>query len=273
MMNKTKSELTKEGPFPNHFDPWLEHGHYFHQFHAQLIGALFIHLQDTLYEMNYSIGRESSVQVEKVNLYPDIFIRQTENPKLPKRDYHAAMLELDIDAGIDLQTGEKPELDKLFIKNTQTKRVVTIIEIISPSNKQEDDKIIRYQNRREELLKNAVDLVEIDLTRSYKRLLDDTISHLYPYHIALHLFDSFPKFLGIRLDESLKTFGLPVEDKFIPIDLHQMYRKTYAEMRVAYQMLTDDHYTAEKLPFPTTITEAEREKLLADLAAWKAQLK
>jgi hypothetical protein len=270
-MSKTKSELTKEGPFPNHFDPWLEKGQYFHQFHAEMIGFIFGSIEEPLYELGYFVGREASIQISPIQ--PDLLVRKSDDKPIPSRSYESAVLELNMDVGVALDEAEKPELDNIAVRSVESKRLVTIIELISPANKHEDERIIRYQNRRRELLEQAIDVVEIDLTRSFKRLIDVPVVKNYPYHIAIHLYDVFSRFWGMNLEEPLKSLAMPVEDKVIPVDVNSLYRQTYSKLRIAYQMFQQGHYTAENLPFPTTISDAEREKLLAALEAWKEQVK
>jgi hypothetical protein len=266
-MDAKKIALLEQGPFPNHFDPWLEKGHYFHQFHGHIITNLFNALRGDVLNLGYILGRETSIQVGQSQ--PDLFVNQSKLSPLKTRNYDAAVLDLQFDLGITFQAEREIELDRLFIKSPKTNRLVTVLELISPSNKSEDSKIINYQNRRQILLEAAVDVVEIDLSRSFKHLIKDEIARKYPYHIAIHLYDAFSRFWGMNLQDPLKSLALPVEDKVIPIDLNHIYRQSYGEMTIAYQMLSDGHYTIENLPFPTTLSDDEREKLLAAVNVWQ----
>lgn len=271
-MDEQKIALLEAGPFPNHFDPWLEQGHYFHQFHGHMISTLFNALRGEVLNLGYVLGRESSIQVGQSQ--PDLFVNQG-IPKPPiHRNFDALVLDMQLDLALSFLSDSETELDRLFVKNPQTKRLVTVLELISPSNKQDDAKIIRYQNRRKELLEGGVDVVEIDLSRSFKHLIKETVAKTHPYHVAVHLFsDDFTRFWGMNLEEPLKSFALPIEEKAIRVDLNRIYRQCYSEMTISYQMLSDDHYSAEKLPFPTTISEAEREKLMKQLEDWKEKVK
>lgn len=270
-MELSKSELSKQGPFPNHFDPWLEKGHYFHQFHAHVLTTLFNSLVDSVMGLGYVLGREASVQI--VNSEPDLFVRQPLDNPLPSRNFAAAILEIGLEVGETFEIDEEAELDRLFIKSVETGRVVTVLELVSPGNKNDEDKIQRYQARRQKLINNAIDIVEIDLTRSFKHLINNKIAQSHPYHIAIHQYDSSSRYWGMELEEPLKSFPLPLEGKAIPVELNRIYRQSYSELRISWQMFNDKHYTAENLPFPTTLSEEEREKLMAALDTWKNQLK
>lgn len=259
-------ELLKQGAFPEHFDPWLEKGRFFHQLHAQMIGNLLNEIQSRAIELGYIVGRETSIQISQSE--PDLSFRRNRDLSPKPRDYAAAVLEISMETGIQFEPERALELDRLFIESSSTGRVVTVLEIISPSNKNDYEKILLYQKRRQGLLDKAIDVVEIDLTRSYKHLINDEIAQSHPYHIAIHLHDAVSHYLGIKLRERLKSFALPLEDKVIPVELDRVYRKSYSELMLAFQMLNQKHYSLDNLPFPSTISDSERSEIWAALEAW-----
>jgi hypothetical protein len=269
-MDAKKIALLEQGPFPNHFDPWLEKGHYFHQFHGHMITNLFNALVGAAMEHGYILGREASIQI--LNNEPDLFVVNPSYNSLPSRNFTAALFELGLEESTSFQINDEVKLDRLVVSSAETGRVVTVLELISPSNKSDDERIMRYQSRRQGLLNNATDIVEIDLIRSYKHLINNAVAQEYPYHIAIHLYDGISHFWGMALEKPLKSFALPIEDKVIPVELNRIYRQSYSQLQIAWQMINQRHYSAENLPFPSTISDAEREKLLAALEDWKAKV-
>ncbi|MFQ5859329.1 MAG: DUF4058 family protein [Anaerolineae bacterium] len=61
---------------------------------------------------------------------------------------------------------EEEEESAIFIREADTERLVTVVEILSYSNKAGGvEKRARYMVKRRELLSNGVHLVEIDINR------------------------------------------------------------------------------------------------------------
>jgi hypothetical protein len=266
-MNTT--ELRRLGPFPNHIDPWAERGKYFHQLHAHMIGYLLDQMVDALEERGYVIGRESSVQI--TTSQPDVFIETELNFSRKSQKYGEAAATLELESGVELaQSGM--ELDRLFIQALDTGALVTVVEFVSPNNKVKTKDIFKYQIRRDELLQAGVNVVEIDFTRSVKRLLDDPITERYPYHIVIYPFDEAPYFLGMGLTDVPKTFAMPLRDEVYPAELNSIYRQAYSQLRIATKIQNADGYNLETLPFPSLLTADETRTLLDAVQAWQAAL-
>jgi hypothetical protein len=266
-MNTT--ELRRLGAFPNHIDPWAERGKYFHQLHAHMIGYLLDQTTEALEELGYVIGRESSVQI--TTSQPDIFIETILNRAPKSQTYGEAAATLELEAGIEL-TKPEIELDRLFIQALDTGDLVTVVEFVSPNNKVNQKDIFKYQIRRDELLQAGVNVVEIDFTRSVKRLLDDPITERYPYHIVIYPFDEAPYFLGMGLTDAPKTFAIPLRDEVYPAELNSIYRQAYAKLNIAGQIQRLGDYSLEALPFPSLLTADETRTLLDAVQAWQAAL-
>lgn len=251
-------QLIRQGPFPAQIDPWAEQGRYFHQIHAHMIGYLVDQITEPLYERGYLTGRETSIQISVSQ--PDVMIEEVREH--PRKILNYA------EAGTILVQPE-PDLDSLFIKALDTGQLVTVVEIVSPSNKASHQKIYNYQVRRTSLIQQGVNVVEIDLTRSVKRLLDDNITESFPYHIVIYPHDEPPHFLGMRLEDAPKTFALPLRDDVIATELNPIYRLAYSKLLVALQIHNAGDYTEAGLPFPSLLTEAERQALLERVRRWQ----
>jgi hypothetical protein len=265
-----KIKLMEQGPFPTHIDPWAEKGRYFHQLHPHIIGYLLDQISDGLYMRGYVVGRETSVQI--TTSQPDLFI-ETEQAHPPKsQKYGMAAATLELEAGVELVQPEI-ELDRLFIQALDTGTLVTVVELISPNNKTKQKDMLTYQSRRESLIQQGVNVVEIDFTRSVKRLLDDPITEKYPYHIVVYPIGEAPYFLGMQLTDAPKTFALPLRDEVYPAELNSLYRQAYARLHIAAQIQKTGDYTLEALPFPSLFTDDERQQLLATLQAWQDAVK
>jgi hypothetical protein len=261
-----------QGPFPGKIDPWAEAGRFFQQLHSEIISHLLGQIREPLLSMGYIAGRETSLQIAE-NRQPDVYIQQQAEPP-PRQlewDYHQAAEAVLAETGVLLENLE-PELDALYLKELETGRLVTVVEIISPRNKTDLGMIQDYQNRRARLLLNGVNVVEIDLTRSVKRLVGDVLADAFPYHVAVHLYDQTPRLMGIPFGESLKRYALPLRGEVLPIDLQPAYDHAYHQTSLAGHILTETHYDEDSLPFPSLLTSDQRNHLLQQADHWKAAL-
>jgi hypothetical protein len=73
------------------------------------------------------------------------------------------------------------------IFDKESRRVVTVIEILSPANKTTGENGLAYRMKREEYLASGVSLVEIDLLRSGQRPpLGEPVPVIPDYYILVH---------------------------------------------------------------------------------------
>jgi hypothetical protein len=265
--------LLSTGPFPGRMDPWAEVGNYFKQIHNSMIGEMLSQLLEPLLKKGYVAARETSLQIAE-NRQPDLAVwREQEKPEHVKHwDYAAVASELLVEPGITVE-GQTPELDAIFISDMESGDLVTILEIISPSNKADKDIIADYSERRERLIqRKRVNFVELDLTRSVKRLLNDILVTTYPYHIAIYLPDERPRVIGINFHDYLKSFALPLRGEAVVVETRAIYDHAYREAFIAPQLNNKGHYPEANLPFPTLLTNQQRQEALAAVAQWQAEL-
>lgn len=233
------------GPFPGQIDPWAEDAHYFHQLHGQLIGQLIQETEARLLALGYLVGREASLQI----------LDQRE-PAEPGEV---------MEAGIDLEA--------LHIRHIESGHLVTIVEVISPANKEKANLITDYRQRREKLVSEKyVHVVELDFTRSVKRLIFDPVSGRYPYHAALHLVNANPRLVGMHIGQPLATIALPLRGEVLPVALQPLWTACYRSVHTAPNILQDHGYAPDRLPFPSLLTDAQRASALWAVAAWKTEL-
>jgi hypothetical protein len=268
---KTKFELVTEGPLPNRMDLWLEDEHYFHGLHEQMIGIIATSLRKPLFDLGYIIGRETSLQLAR-RLIPDAYIRNKDTLQTAAQfDYQTAAAELFAEPGIKLQ--DEPDLTAITIYQREPYQLVTLIEVVSPSNKANDDDITKYITRREELIfAQGVNIVEIDITRSYKRLTRQLTDHS-PYHVAIYIPGHGLRVVPMALKDPFKRIAIPLTQTVLPLDLSTIYQQAYQEIGLADLMLNEGFYTLDHLPFASLLTQQERDEALAAVQAWQDAVK
>jgi hypothetical protein len=266
-------EHRKRGPFPGQVDPWAEAGRYFQQIHAGMIGHILEQIQDSLDQLGYVAGRETSLQIAE-GREPDVYgyqKREKPDPSGGYWDYAAAAAEVLAEPGTAFDW-DAPSLQGIFITQAGSRRLVTVVEVVSPGNKVDAAAILDYRQRRDRLISREVSIVEIDTTRSVKRLSEDKLVSTYAYHVALYIPNQMPRVVGMDYGDVLKRIALPLRQEVVPVDTQVAYDYAYQVARIAAQINDDDRYGEGFLPFPTQLTESQRREAIDTAAAWRAEL-
>jgi hypothetical protein len=262
-------EWLKAGPFPGQIDPWAEDARYFQSIHSGMIEHLLGQIQDPLLDKGYLVGKETSLQIAEGRI-PDLNIRR-ETGGLPSHwDYSAAALAASAEPGVVV---EESDLQALWIQDVQSGTLVTVVEIVSPSNKAAAPLIQDYEERRGRLLvQQGVNIVEIDLTRSVKRLYTHYLTANYPYHVLVHLPAESAHVIPLKFGEPLKRIAIPLRGEVIGVELQAAYEESYRRAAIAAHMRYENHYVESKLPSPTLLTTEQHTTALQALTDWTKRL-
>lgn len=127
----------------------------------------------------------------------------------------------------------------LRIRERRTNQIVTVIEVLSPTNKADGRR--EYLNKRNEILANAIHLVELDLLRGGVRL--PTVEPLRPadYYAFVCRHQRLPEVevYAWALRQPLPTIPVPLkdDDPDVPLDLQLVFTRLYD--RAVYQYSLD----------------------------------
>lgn len=268
-MSDAYTQHRLRGPFPECIDPWGEAGRYFQQIHAGMIGHLLEQVQPRVESLGYLAGRETSLQIAE-RREPDIYVRTDAPPTTtPSWDYALSAEEIMAVPGIALSP-DPPELQALTVRLDAT--LVTVVEIVSPRNKADSRSIADYAERRNRLIRRGVNVVEIDLTRSVMHLIADALAMQYAYHVAVHLPEQPPRFIGIDQTAALPRVALPLRGEVVPMELHTAYRHAYEVARIAAHILSENGYAESALPFPSLLDEAGKAVARDAVTDWRETL-
>lgn len=262
--------LYSQGAFYGRIDPWAEQARYFRPIHAGMIGAILAQIRIPLMERGYVAGRETSLQIAE-GREPDIYLRKTDMPQQAMNwNYAEAAEEVLAEPGVLVYTEDT--LDAIFIHDTEG-TLITVLEIVSPGNKTRDHEILAYHERRNRLLlEQGVNVVEIDPTRSIKRLTLNPATQASPYHVAIFLPGSAVRIIEIQFEDSLKRLALPLRADVIPLELQSVYTTAYTDATTAWHIQHEARYTLSELPFPSTLSDAQKESAMQAVQAWQKQL-
>ena len=219
-------------PFPG-MNPYLEHADVWHDFHESFLPRV----RDRLVAQ---VGRDYVVKLEQ-HLYVEELSPQQPRTLFGRSDVSlaqkatelsrpsgaAALLESPVEV-VPLLVDEFTEC-YIEIHDRQSRKLITVIELLSPSNKTGNDRN-QYLAKRDQILKSTASLVEIDLLRAGERL---PFQWLPPcdYYIMVSRQQRRPpaQFWPLMLRDPLPIIPIPLRasDSDARLDLQQLLHEVY----------------------------------------------
>ena len=250
-------------PFPG-MDPYLEHPHRWHPFHTLLVVRLGDAINEVLPEHYYASVEERTYIIlgddpEVVQL-PDVLV--VGGGAARTRRGGSAVLE---PAGVDVLVPAPETLHQRYLEIRDLRegeRVVTAIEVLSPSNKRPGAGRDDYAAKRGRVLSSRTNLVEIDLLRVGPRMgaLGAPEGVDYGILIARSATRPHARLIPFGVRDTIPPFPLPLapEDDEPSIDVTAILRSVYERGR--YGMRLD--YTRPPEPPLNPEDEAWADELL-----------
>ncbi len=255
-------------PFPG-MDPFLEHPGFWRDFHQRFITYwgdwLLDHLPD-----HYAVRIDERLGVVADSnggktMLPDLSVSQA-HPLPEKVAPETAVATLDREPVI-LGLGYAEEETESFLRifHRPDASLIAVLELLSPTNKEGDGRQL-YLEKRNELLRETVHLVELDLLLGGKRL---PIQGLLPpgdYFAYVARGDQRPRceVYGWKLSEALTRIRLPLKppDPDLVFDLPGLLAEAYRKGRY----VRDLPYSS---PPPVALAEENARWVAERLRAWK----
>jgi hypothetical protein len=248
-----------QNPFPG-MNPYLEQPELWHQVHNRLIVAIADDLTPQI-APKYRVSIEERVYTSM----DDALLVGIADVAVAKRN--------DVETRTTLTTTKIAEPSKvkvpvpeevierfLEVRTTQSREVVTVIEILSPKNKRSKDGRIVYETKRQKILASATNLVEIDLLRLGEALpiLGATKSD---YRILVSR--SFN-----RPDADLYSFNLPDPIPVFPVPL----RLGEPEPVIDLQRLLNEIYERARFDLAIDYSQVLKPALPSEQEAWVREI-
>ncbi|HEY4001353.1 MAG TPA: DUF4058 family protein [Candidatus Xenobia bacterium] len=171
--------------FPG-MDPWLE-GTVWSDFHTEFLGDLRAALRPRLRPryvalIEHRVYVEREVPEQPASVFPDLTVARESTTPRP------AQGNLGVEAPVTVRLA-MPEIRRepfLTLRRPGGMEVVTVIELLSPSNKRPGSEGRReYLAKRDAVLQSRVHLVELDLLRGGERLPTAEPLPQAPYYITV----------------------------------------------------------------------------------------
>ncbi|GAB4462676.1 MAG: DUF4058 family protein [Armatimonadaceae bacterium] len=243
-------------PFPG-MDPYLENCANWPDVHSSFISAARTALNAALPVGFVARTQERIYIVEPdQSIYPDIVV------------YHRNLVErsspTSLSAVIDppeiytLRPAEVTETYLEVVATGQNRRVVSVIELLSPANKSRGRGREEYIRKRNELLVSDVHLMEIDLLRGGEQtVLIPKVQRIgSEYLVSLHRGDGSWRFeaWGFGLRDRLPRVGVPLAEGLsdVALDLQAILNEIYETGRYDTEL---DYTSAPEVPLSASDIE------------------
>jgi hypothetical protein len=227
-------EVTVSMIFPG-MDPYLEDPQLWPGVHSRFIVYLADHLQPQL-RPRYVAAVEERVFVEGPDreIVPDVWLKRNR----PHRDESGvALADADSPVVVRVPALEVHETYVAILDRQSGQRVVTVIEVVSPTNKYGGPGRISYLAKQKEVLSSDVHLVEIDLPRTGPHVLavPEWMARgqgLYDYLVCVNrahgLRDEFDLYL-CQLRDRLPRIRVPLAgtDADVRLDVQTVLTQTF----------------------------------------------
>jgi hypothetical protein len=215
-------------PFPG-MDPYLESPVFWGGFHTTMLTAIRAAITPLLppgffAEVEQHVWfREEEPRNGPNVVKPDVYVAEGGGAvaKATKRPKSGGVLVTPPTARVTLpnivrEVGQHA----VRIRDAQNRRVVTAIELLSPSNKEPGADRDRYLLKRDEFIANGTHMVEIDLLRSGHRLPVGPVpdGDYYVYVTDAAYYDQVAVWV-FTVRDPLPPFPVPLTSKHLPIPL------------------------------------------------------
>ena len=217
-------------PFPG-MNPYLERASVWTDFHAsflmgirdaiarQVVPAYYVRIEQTLYVHEFAnpFARGDVGIVERCG-------------DVPARAGAATTLTAPVEVLIPVPQVDNEHIPYLEVWTRDGRRVVTVIELLNPTNKDSGPDRAAFMKKRLVLLNRAIHYVEIDLLRGGPRM---PIPDMPPcdYNVLLSRFPRRPRaeFWPLRLRDPLPTIPIPLlaPDSDAIVDLQAVLHRIY----------------------------------------------
>ncbi len=223
-------------PFPG-MNPYLEQAHIWRGFHTSFLVSLVAALTPRI-GPRYFIELEESLYIDPTGDEPRLFAvadTAVADPDDAGNTAGAATATTLVTAPFTVRVPgvTKKKLRRLVIRDTQSQEVITVIEVLSPSNKTAGPDRNKYLEKRGEILTSATHFVEIDLLRGGKRMPIHTLPDGCDYYALVSRAWQRPE-MGlwpVKLRDPLPAIPIPLRrgEPEPLIELKPVLERTYDE--------------------------------------------
>ncbi len=233
-----------ENPFPG-MDPYLEQPHIWPGFHNRLITYLADDLSDRV-PSEYRLDIEERTEIATVYgtasgmafAIPDAVVSETSGAP-PRTIADAAVAVAPPESGVAVRVAmpEEVRVTWLYVQRMPDWKVVTVVEVLSPTNKVAGAGRDNYLRKRGEIFNSGVSLVEIDLLRGGEPMPLEAVPPASHYRILVCRGWERPNAIlyPFNVPQAIPKFTLPLQpgDDEPEVDLAPIINEIHRRARYA----------------------------------------
>ncbi len=144
----------------------------------------------------------------------------------------------------------------LEVREVGSNIVITVLEVLSPTNKRRGKGRTLYEEKRQQILSSASHLIEIDLLRSDEPMPMQGVTNLADYHVLVSRSEQRPQatLYAASVHDPLPEFPLPLKslDETVKVNLQTIFSGIYD--RASYDLRID----YSQSPPPPTFADVEQ---------------
>ncbi|MDY7015806.1 MAG: DUF4058 family protein, partial [Cyanobacteriota bacterium] len=225
-------------PFPG-MNPYLENPELWTEVHHRLISAIADGIELNL-PSQYRVAIEKRIYLcdgETQNLVgiPDVAV-STPTPPQRETSSVATLPSREEATQVTIPMPEEAREGYLEIRDVATGAVITVIEVLSPSNKRTGVGREQYEKKRLEVLASPAHLIEIDLLRTGKPMPIVEKIPKTDYRILIARSDCRPRaqLYAFSLRQPIPSFSIPLRSGDIEprLNLHDLLSGIYRRSRL-----------------------------------------
>lgn len=220
-------------PFPG-MDPYIERPEIWGDFHTRFITRLCDAIQPSLRPRYLALLEDRLYVVrDDQSRKPDVAVVRTPS-RAPPRTGGTAVLDVDTPTIFEVYRDEIREPLIKIVEPAAGNRLVTAIEVLSPTNKRAGAGRHSYMAKREQYVAAGANIIEIDLLRGGQPtvLLDPSkLESLKPWHylVAVTRWPTLHEVYPVLLERRLPRIAVPLayEDQDVPLDLQAVFSECW----------------------------------------------
>ena len=218
-------------PFPG-MNPYLEQSDHWQDFHTEFLGDLR-HQLDARIGTDYIVQLEKHVYIHELPPEPRRFLGRPDVSVVRSGAFAAGQPHfglLEAPAEVELPEVDVERVAFLEIRDRLGRELITVIELLSPSNKRPGDDRQQYLTKRRQILRSDAHLVEIDLLRGWTPMpAKDRPEGDYSVLVSRAERRPFAGFWPIRLHDRLPVIPIPLKpaDPDGRVDLQELLHQAY----------------------------------------------
>src|SRR5438132_3000477 len=221
-------------PFPG-MNPYLEHEDAWHNFHEQFPDRV-VEVLEPQVGPNYFLKVDEHVYIHELADDQRRFLGRvdaalsTKTGQAKGQAAESAVATLAAPRHVLLPAVDKVGLSYVEIRDRRSRRLVTVIELLSPSNKRPGADREQYEYKRAEILASPTHLVEIDLLRGGERMpFDEPVEGDYCVLVSRYHERRHADLWAFNLRDPLPPIPVPLagDDPELKLDLQAILHHLY----------------------------------------------